>query len=239
MTQGRSGRTGHMTGKATAGRKRRKSSKRNQRVLLRWIGVAAALVVAILLLVRCAGGRSGKSAAVIDETASRVEFTKKGALTVTSVESFDKDYYDQEELQAAIDTAVSAYKDQKGGVSAGDLKVENGTATLTMQYDSAADYTAFNDQEMYWGTLQGAEDAGYDFAAFSGQTNAQNKDETFGEGTARTLAENTVIVVTEALDIITPADILYASSNLSIADTRYATVTGDVSESSPAILILQ
>lgn len=244
MAQGKSGNKTHKS--AHNGKRHHKLNKRNQIVLLRWVGVAAVLIIVILVLVRCAGGGSSsgsstetKEPVAVDETASRVQFSKKGAVTVTSVESFDKDYYDQTELQEAIDSEVASYNDNNGGgVSAGDLTVENGTAALVMKYDSAADYMAFNDQEMFWGTLQEAEDAGYDLSGFSGQTNAQNKDETFGEGTALELAENSVIVITEPLNVLTATDILYASSNLTIANSDYATVNGDVSESAPAILIL-
>lgn len=242
MTQGKTGKAGKTAHNKQAhhGKRHRKNSKRNQMVLLRWAGVVIALIILILIGTRCAGGSSdtdtAKEEVPVDETASRVQFTKKGALTVTSVESFDKDYYDQTELQEAIDSEVAEYGD---GVSAGDLTVENGTATLVMRYDSAADYVAFNDQEMFWGTLQEAEDAGYDLSGLSGTTNAQNKDETFGEGTALTLADNTLIVITEPLDILTPTAILYASSNLTIANSDYATVNGDISEDAPAIVILK
>lgn len=243
MTQGRSGKTTHRKGKATTGTRHRKNSKRNQLVLMRWIAVIVVLVAVVIVCVRCAGGNQGtaaKETVIVDETVSRVEFTRKGALTVTSVETFDKDYYDQAELQEAIDSAVTSYNDSNdGGVTAGDLTVENGTATLVMQYDSADDYESFNNQEMFWGTLQAAEDAGYDLSGLSGQTNAQDETQTFGEGTARSLADNTLIVITESLNVLTPSDILYASENLTIANSDYAVVNGDISESMPAILILK
>lgn len=211
-------------------------------VLLRWIVIIVVLFVMILLITNCAGGGrdTASERAAIDTSASRVSFSKKGAVTVTSVESFDKDYYDAAELQQTIDSEVTAYNDAHGGgVSAGDLTVENGTATLEMKYDSAEDYVTFNDQDMFWGTLEEAENAGYDFSGLSGTVNAQDPEESFGEGTARTLAQNRVIVITEPLDILTPSHILYASSCLTIAGSDYATVNGDISETAPAILILQ
>lgn len=227
------------------GKGHHKASRHNQKVLMRWIGLIAALVVVILIGVRCAmgGGNADAQAeaepVAVDESAAHVEFTRKGALTVTYVESFDKSYYDETELQTQIDSEIAAYNEENGDhVSQESLTVEDGKATLVMHYDAASDYQSFNDQEMFWGTLQEAEDAGYDLSGFSGQTNAQNKDETFGEGTALELAENSVIVITEPLNVLTATDILYASSNLTIANSDYATVNGDVSESAPAILIL-
>lgn len=246
MTQGRSKITNKrkvvITGKnGKGGSRHRKTSRHNQQVLMRWIGLAIALLVVILIVVRCAvgGGPKVSNEATIDETRSRVEFTRKGALTVTSVEAFDKSYYDESELQAQIDSEIKAYNDENGSrVSDKGLTVADGVATLAMQYDAASDYQAFNDQEMFYGTLQEAEDAGYDLSGLSGQTNATDETETYGEGTARALADNTVIVITEPLDVITATDILYVSDNLAIAGSSYATVSGDVSTSAPAILIL-
>lgn len=249
MAQGRSKITTKqkvvVTGKNGKGGKRHhKTSRHNQKVLMRWILLVIALLVIILLGVRCAMGGSADTQAAgeevtVDETVSRVEFTKKGELTVTSVESFDKAYYDETELQTQIDSEIAAYNDENGDhVSQESLTVADGVATLSMQYDSASDYQAFNDQEMYWGTLEEAENSGYDLSGLSGQTNATDESETFGEGTARELAENTLIVITEPLDVITATDILYASDNLTIARSDYAKVNGTVSESEPAILIL-
>lgn len=217
-------------------------SRRNQKVLMRWIALVAALLVVIVLIARCAlgGGSSqqGESTAV-DETRSRIEIGKKGALTVTSVESFDKDYYNEGELQTQIDSEIAAYQDERGNhVSDKGLTVADGVATLVMQYDSATDYTAFNDQEMFYGTLEEAENAGYDLSGLSGQTNAADESKTYGEGTARELAGNPVVVLTEPLDVQTPADILYLSDNLTLVNSDYAQVEGDVSEETPAILIL-
>lgn len=233
MTQGKKGTTAHKKGK-----RHHRPSKRNQMVLLRWVGLIAAMLIIVLIVVRCATGSKGTTAekVAVDETASRVEFSKKGAVTVTSVESFDKDYYDETELQEMIDSQVAAYGD---GVSAGSLTVADGTATLVMKYDSAADYTSFNDQVMFWGTLQEAETAGYDLSGFTGMVNAQDSEQSFNEETKAALAENTVIVITEPLNVLTPTNILYASESLTIAGSDYATVNGDISETSPAILILQ
>lgn len=221
-----------------------KASRHNQKVLMRWIALIAALIVIILIGVRCSKGSGADAQAeaepiAVDESAAHVEFSKKGALTVTYVESFDKSYYDEAELQSQIDSEIAAYNEENGvRVSQESLTVEGGTATLVMSYDSAEDYQSFNDQEMFWGTLEEAENHGYDLSGLSGQTNATDETETFGEGTARELAENTVVVITEPLNVVTATDILYASDNLTIANSDYAIVNGTIGESEPAILIL-
>lgn len=230
------------TKKRKSGKGHHKASRHNQKVLLRWIVLIAALLAIIVIAVRCASGGSGSAASeevAIDESASRVAFTKKGELTVTSVESFDKDYYDEAELQTQIDTEIAAYNEENGNhVSEESLTVESGIATLAMHYDSASDYASFNDEELFWGTLEEAETTGYDLSGLSGQTNRKDESETYGEGTARELAENPVIVLTESLDVITATDILYASENLTVQGDQYATAGEDISASNPAILIL-
>lgn len=240
MAQGSTAKSKHKKG----GKGHSKVSRRNQKVLMRWIALVAALLVIIVLIARCAmgGGSTAKDSetvTAVDETRSRIEIGKKGALTVTSVESFDKDYYDESELQTQIDAEIAAYRDEHGDhVSDQGLTVTDGVATLVMQYDAAADYTSFNDQEMFYGTLEEAENAGYDLSGLSGQTNATDENETYGEGTARERAGNPVVVLTEPLDVMTATDILYLSDNLTLVNGDYAQVKGDVSASAPAILIL-
>ncbi len=238
--RGKSNRRGNGRGRVVqlGSKKRGKTAKnrRNIHVMHRWLALGVVLIACILLLVKCAGSVGNKPGI----TKSTVQFSKKGEVTVTSIEPFDKDYYSKDELQTEIDTELGAYNSNHDGeITCKSLKVEDQVATLVMKYKTADDYVNFNEQKMFFGSLQAAEDAGYDLYVLSGRHNNKNDGETFAEGTAEKLKKNKVVVITEKLDVISERDILYYTDNFVSDGENKVTVTDEVSEDHPGILILE
>lgn len=121
-----------------------------------WFTKAAALLMAagILLLTSCG----------MEEEESAVIILKDGTIDSRIVESFDKSYYSQEELQQKILMNASAYNRMvgEGAVSVEKVAVEDGVVKVKMTYAGASDYADFNGGVFFVGSVTEAQDAGYD-----------------------------------------------------------------------------
>lgn len=115
--------------------------------------------------------------------ASTVFVLKNGKIVSTDVEEFEETY-DKSELETYISNIIKEYSDEHGkdSVKLNKLIVEEGKATLIMEYASAEDYMNFNGVEIFEGTVVDALAAGYafdvDFASISDlKATACSKDE--------------------------------------------------------------
>lgn len=143
----------------------------------------AGLCPAILIMALSLSGCGGVS---MDVDTSTLYVGSNGKITEVVVEDFGEDYYDEEELKSHIDDAVSYYEDTgKSGVKVKKCEVKNGVARLLMEYKDAESYAAFNEAEMYIGTLLQAQADGYEFDV-EFQTPEQSAE-------AETEAEETVL----------------------------------------------
>ena len=121
----------------------------------------AGVAFAILLFAMIAGG-CGQS---YEAEASTLFVLKDGKIISTDVEAFDENTYDKEGLTSYVEEAVEAYNSENGkdSVKVKRLDVKEGTATLILEYASAADYAGFNGIELYTGSVAEALAAGYSF----------------------------------------------------------------------------
>lgn len=94
-----------------------------------------------------------------------VYIQKNGTVQEATVESFDKEYYEEEELKDFITAEIEKYESEyeKGSVKLKDFLVEEGVAKLMMKYDGYQSYMDFNGRELFTGTIVQAIAAGYSF----------------------------------------------------------------------------
>lgn len=108
-------------------------------------------------------------------TEDTVFLLKNGKVVSTDVEEFDTDTYNKEDLEKFVDEAVEAYNSEHGKdtIEKKKLKIENGTAVLTLEYASAEDYAAFSGDELFAGSIAESLTAGYkyntEFATLEGK----------------------------------------------------------------------
>ena len=119
------------------------------------------IVLAMLLVVGMMTGCGASYKA--DE--STVFVLKDGKIVSTDVEKFDTSSFDKDGLKKYVESTIDAYNDEVGEkrVSLKKLNVGEKEATLTISYDSADDYEAFNDMELFTGSIAQALAAGYSF----------------------------------------------------------------------------
>ena len=121
------------------------------------ISLLLATALALTFLTACGGKLK------VDE--NTVYVNKKGKVTGATVESFDKAYYDEKELETYINQQVKEYTAEHGkkSVKVDSFLVEEGVARLNIVYAGYEDYAAFNEVELFVGTIPQAMAAGYDF----------------------------------------------------------------------------
>lgn len=150
-----------------------------------------------------------------EETAISVD--NKGQVVSYVKESFDKDYYSSEELEASIDQAILDYNTAGGteNVKKKKFEVKDQNAELTMSYATGDDYSKFNNMTLFTGDVLEAYQAGYDFA---GKFQSVEK----GQVTATDVTGNDIlnsynygiVILTEPILVTVPGNIVYASDNV-------------------------
>ena len=139
-----------------------RARERQKRKLMLLGGLAVLLVIVIILAIFVFG-----SCGKYDTDTSAVHILNNGKIVSVSVEEFDEDSYDKNELKKYIKEVVGSYNEEKGEklVKQKDYNVENDVASLVMEYATTDAFEDFEGVELFVGTVAEAKEAGYDFKA--------------------------------------------------------------------------
>ena len=173
-------------------------------------GFLFALTAALFL-----AGCNGK----FEPTESTIHITSRGEVQSAIMESFDKDYYDYEELSESVQKEVSAYcldANKEDAITVESLSLEAGEVSLLMNYQTVDDYVAFNDVILFAGTYPEAAARGY-----LPEELYDTQGERFAEDSEK-LSKLKVIVTEESVCIQTNGSIKYVSDNVTIIDKKLA-----------------
>lgn len=167
-------------------------------------------LVAGIVLTGC-GGK-------FEPTESTMFVTSDGAVRSAIMESFDKAYYDFEELSEDVQKEVKAYcldlNEEKIVVES--LVQEGDMVKLFMNYETVEDYIAFNDVLLFTGTFADAVEAGYKpEELYDAEGNSVKLD-------MEQMGEMKVIVSEESICIQTSGKVQYVSDNVTVVDKKLA-----------------
>ncbi len=153
-----------------------------------------------------------------EPTESTIFVTSDGAVKSAIMESFDKAYYDFDELSEDVEKEVKTYcLDVNEDVITVESLTQNGDmVSLFMNYASVEDYTAFNDVLLFCGTYADAVKAGYVPEELY-DAEGQNV-----EPDMEALDDLKVVVTEESVCIQTSGKIQYTSDNVTIVDKKLA-----------------
>ena len=167
------------------------------------IGLACLMIAG--LLTGC-----GKS---LDADRDTVYVQKKGTVVSAAIADFDKDYYDEEELNAYIDERVENYQNEHGkdSVSIDEFSVEEGIAKLMIKYKGCEEYEDFNEVTLFSGTVPQALAEGFDFDAEFTEIEDGKAAGTVGKEQV-TDTDAKVIILSEKVDVKVDGTIQYVSS---------------------------
>ena len=200
---------------------------------------AAAIILAISLLAVLTTGCGKKNTAGKTEE-ELFSFEKNGSVTVTSVESFDQDYYSSAELSDMADSEISAYNASNGNdaVRKKKLAVKEGHAELICVYRTAEDYCRFNEERLYYGTVGGASMSSVDLTPLLGQKELPRGKNALTSEDLDRMENDPMIVMFGPARVRTERRIRYCTGNVQPVDDRNAVISDTASESNPALIIL-
>ena len=173
------------------------------------------LMCSILLFSGCLGGVPEENTISVD---------KRGRITSTIVEEFDKDFYDADELESEIDEELSEYNKNFAAdhVRKETFKVEDGVATLQLVFDGSGCYADYTGLTLFAGTLSEAEEEGCDLSGnfVEPNENAADLEVLNSDGSAH------VLVLEEAVQVRVPGNILAVcpEDNVTVTGNREASV---------------
>lgn len=178
---------------------------------------AGLLLLAVCILTGCSS---------FSPEISGISIDKNGGVTEYVRESFDKGYYDKDEVQRQIESEIAGYNQTAGSraVKKKGFSVKNGTAQLRMTYASWQDYAGFNHLDFYMGDIQGAVQVGYAFeGSFYEVADGQVKQDTAIWGSQiMTGANYHTVALRQAQLVKVPGNIRYVSENVKVTDKSTA-----------------
>ena len=153
-----------------------------------------------------------------EPTESTIFVTSKGVVKSAIMESFDKSYYDFDELYKSVEKEVKAYclDNIEENITITSLTKENDSVALLMDYQTVEDYVEFNETLLFSGTFSEAAAAGYfPEELYDMEGNSVEVD-------LESLGALNVIVTEESVCLQTSSNIKYVSDNVTILDKKLA-----------------
>jgi hypothetical protein len=149
---------------------------------------------------------------------------KKGVVTYTVVEDFDKSFYDEAELQGEIEEDIQNYNKNFAAdhLTLKKFQVEDGVASLQLKFDEVRYYADYSGQVLFQGSIEDAQAAGYEVSGECLDTEGSLTDVDSIAGGSKAK----VIVTNEAVQVEVPGKILCVSSsgNVEITGKKTAAV---------------
>ena len=167
------------------------------------------IIAGTFMLAACAGNEA--------EDGTAVTINKDGKIRYRIVSSFDKSYYDEDELQQRILREVASYN-QTGGtdhVTVEKIEVKDNVAIVEMTYVEAADYAAFNGDIFFIGNAFKAQAEGYDLnKVLSG---VENSMETVGMSDILAMTDYTLLITDIKDSVSLSGKAAYISDNVTVS----------------------
>jgi hypothetical protein len=160
------------------------------------------------------------------EETGGVSVSGDGKITASIVESFDKAYYNQDELQNMILEEAASYNRSSGEslISVDKVSVENGVAKVRMTYADADAYAGFNNGVFFMGTVSEAQMAGYDTNKVL--TSVNDSLTTVGQSDMLAMTGVKILITDMKEPVLLPGKAVYISQNAAV-DKKLKTVTFD------------
>lgn len=188
------------------------------------------LVSGIFFLTACA--ESG------GEDKSAVTILNDGRLKALIVEEFDKSYYDREELQQKILREAANYNKEagEGTISVEKVAAEEGVVKVEMTYADDSYYASFNDVIFFLGSVQEAEEEGYDLnkVLFS----VKDDSETVGKSDILAMTDMRLLITDMKEPVTLNGKAVYLSGNAR-ADKKLKTVSFEEDSKEPAYILFK
>ena len=166
---------------------------------------------------------------------TRVTLDKDGGVVSTIYESFEQDYYDISELSDMAAEEISYYNSEyiSPRITLDETtRIEDEPyVKLVMTFDSCLDYSHFNQELLFFGTVQDAVENGYELSAALVDREGNKID--LGSGD---FLDRHIVISSEKVIIDTPYNIEYMTSGVTLRDKKEADLTNVLSDSVQLLL---
>lgn len=184
------------------------------------------LFTGILILSGCGTDRDRES---------RLSLDKDGVVVSTIYENFDQDYYDISELSDMATEEISYYNSEyiSPRITLDETtKFEDESyVKLVMTFDSCQDYSHFNQEVLFFGTVQDAVESGYELSAGLVDREGNKID----LGSSDFLGRH-IVISSEKVIIDTPYNIEFMTNGVTLRDKKEADLTNVLSDSVQLLL---
>ncbi len=191
------------------------------------------IAVVLLLAVSLAGCGSEDAPSVHDGQAVTID--AEGTVLCELVESFDKDYYDADELKSIVSEEISEFNGERLRSDAAqlvDVKKTGDKVRMSIRFATTSDFMEFNDCLLLYDSVAAARDSGY---TFSGDLTDKNGTKITSDALSR-LQNAHVVICDDPYTIETPYDIKYCSGGIDLTGKHTAVPGAGVKL--PMVLIL-
>ena len=189
-------------------RKRHREVIRNRIIF----GIACLAILALIIfgISKLISALFGNSSQV---ESSKLTFRSDGSVYFEEVTDFDEDIYSKSDLKAYVKDLIASYNETSGEyvISLDDLKVKNSEAYIATTYASYEDYASFTSYPLYFGTIEDASAAGYDFSGNFCEVTDGQKGETVDTDLLTDFAGCYVAVVGENVEVEVPGTVVLVS----------------------------
>ncbi len=199
--------------KAALRKKRRRQVIRNRIIALTIIIVAIVAVIAVIVT-RFSSDTETEEVAEDEITETQLTLNADGSVTLIEVDSFDEEYYDEDELTTYIEELVTAYNDENGvdsvTIDSIEVKKKKGTASVITTYATVEDYAAFTGSELVSGTVVNLKET-YAFDTPFVEVVDGEKGDTISKNDITAQDDLNVLIIRQNIRVTVPGEILYVT----------------------------
>lgn len=162
----------------------------------------------------------GNSNTDIDYRSDVVKLNSNGNISVIMYDTFDKDYYSEDELVSMASEEVNSYNASHGAnkIQVGNHSLNDGIISLELIFEDVVTFNDYMPNAMFSGTLGGATISGYDL---NRSLNIAGTDgRTIGKTELINMSDSNVIIVNGPYKVETPGKVTYYSQGMDYVDVN-------------------
>ncbi len=190
---------------------------------IKQVTLAAVLLVGAMAVTGC-----GQQ----DKNVSTISIDKDGKISYLIYEDFSEDYFDIQELSDMASEEIAEYNSEYISEkvkldSVESVKGDDGSfVKMIMDFESSDDFTNFNQESLFYGTVEEARDKGYTVSGSLVDKDGEKLPDDFLEEHA----ERHIIITTDKIRMVAPFNIEYATKGVKLSgkkEAELADVTAD------------
>ena len=196
---------------------------------IRIITPVAVLMLGAVILTGCGQKES---------TVSTISIDKDGRISYLIYEDFSKDYYDLKELSDMASAEISEYNSEyisekiKLESVESVEKDDSSFVKMVMDFDSADDFTVFNEESLFYGTVEEARQNGFTVSSSLVDEGGEKLPDDFLDEHS----DRHVIITNDKSRIITPFNIEYVTKGVKLIGKKEAELADTTADSIQLLL---